>query len=62
MINWGQLKTDWKAAMNDPSTTNNKDVVVDKMVDALKVQMDQAGLIGSTSDGATLVTPTTKIV
>lgn len=61
-FNWGKLKTDWKAAMNDPSTTNNKDAVVEKMVDSLKEQMDQAGLIGTTTEGATLVTPTTKIV
>ncbi|MBK5213358.1 MAG: hypothetical protein JJE55_06835 [Flavobacteriaceae bacterium] len=61
-FNWNKLELDWKEAMSNPATANNKDVVVAKMVAALKLQMDQAGLIGTTSDGATLVTVTTKIV
>lgn len=61
-INWTKLKNDWKAAMNAPSTSNNKDQVVEQMVNALKEQMDQAQVTGSTTDGATLVPPTTHIL
>mgnify|MGYP003110037104 CR=1 FL=1 len=60
-INWNNIRTKWKQAMKDPKTANNVDEVVDEMVDVLQTEMGNAQVSGSTSDGATIVAPTTQI-
>jgi len=54
MIDWNKLKTDWKTILKNPDTVSNVDTVVNGLVDALKVQIDAAVVIGVDSRGDTL--------